>query len=645
MSIIIAALGGALAAPTLTSIEGDGGALICVDRPLSARYALERSEDGETWTEVPAVPGQAAWAGALGEQWRLRHRVSEEIVDAAVIDADLTLVSTEDRALYEDGDAALLSVSIAGEAAAVDGPPLSLLLSRADDGGLRWLDGACLGGGLDASECWSASPVALYEGLELTDLAELSLPALDLPEETDAGRWRLSAGLRWQPPRGRALDLDRSSLDLYTTGSRAAWGDLHAHTNLSYDACEDPETDCGEDGDAPAADFYARAVDNGLDFAAMTDHSEYLEYFPDAGELGTSYVIWDEANALAADAEAAYEGFVPLVGYEWTDTGVLTSGGTYSGGHRTVVFRELDACEDYRIGAWSNARQGRTQTSGFYLGNNPFVADGTDALRTAFDDAAASCGEEPLVSYFHHPAYGRPQSVDWDHWESDPDYEILVEIYSEHGSSECADETDTYCDFSINPLSDFTGDGSVQTALATGFRLGFVAGTDGHDADPGSLDDGPSYTDFWVDTDGDGINDSPATQYSAGGLTGALAAEALTRETLFEALEARRTMVTTGPRPAVRALAWGADGVAYPPGAEVPLEAMPLRVFVEIDGDDLTVSAIQVVDPTNAALLESEADTLEGDLDLASGDAAYVRVIATWGEDDARIWTSPWFAR
>ena len=37
------------------------------------------------------------------------------------------------------------------------------------------------------------------------------------------------------------------------------WGDLHAHSNWSYDGCEDPAALCAARGEAPAADFFQAA--------------------------------------------------------------------------------------------------------------------------------------------------------------------------------------------------------------------------------------------------------------------------------------------------------------------------------------------------------------------------------------------------
>ena len=72
---------------------------------------------------------------------------------------------------------------------------------------------------------------------------------------------------------------------------------------------------------------------------------------------------------------------------------------------------------------------------------------------------------------------------------------------------------------------------SARSALAKGLRLGFVGGTDNHRGHPGSS----------MDTMG-GIN---FRLRPVGGLTAVLASEC-TRESLWEALFARRTYATTG---------------------------------------------------------------------------------------------------
>ena len=109
-------------------------------------------------------------------------------------------------------------------------------------------------------------------------------------------------------------------------------------------------------------------------------------------------------------------------------------------------------------------------------------------------------------------------------WEvHDPELEPLVEIYSMWGSSE----------YSGNPLWQLRlKEGSpVSQGLSLGYQLGFVGGGDSHHGQPAQ-----------------GISQSKFIQLNhPNGLTGIWAKE-LTREAIWEALQARRTFATTGAR-------------------------------------------------------------------------------------------------
>ena len=129
----------------------------------------------------------------------------------------------------------------------------------------------------------------------------------------------------------------------------------------------------------------------------------------------------------------------------------------------------------------------------------------------------------------HHPnthseggtTFGRWQPTDWD--VHHPEFQRHVEICQLRGSFEVEE---------VGAPVVLGGNGSsARSALAKGLRLGFVGGTDNHRGHPGSS----------MDTMG-GIN---FRLRPVGGLTAVLASEC-TRESLWEALLARRTYATTG---------------------------------------------------------------------------------------------------
>jgi hypothetical protein len=109
-------------------------------------------------------------------------------------------------------------------------------------------------------------------------------------------------------------------------------------------------------------------------------------------------------------------------------------------------------------------------------------------------------------------------------WEvHDPELEPLVEIYSMWGSSE----------YQGNPLWQLKNreGNSIADGLKLGYQLGFVGGGDNHHGQPAQ-----------------GISQSKFVQLNhPNGISGIWAKE-LTREAIWEALQARRTFATTGAR-------------------------------------------------------------------------------------------------
>ncbi|MXX62918.1 MAG: DUF3604 domain-containing protein [Holophagales bacterium] len=298
----------------------------------------------------------------------------------------------------------------------------------------------------------------------------------------------------------------------------------------------------------------------------------------------------------AADARNEPGRFVALAGYEWTN---------WVEGHRHVVFFEPTA----------------EAAAGLLLSSIDERYDEPRELWAGLEDVRA-------LTFAHHSA-GAPIATDWS---SPPPagLEPVTEIVSVHGSSEAADSPGMV-------VRNALAGNFVRDALDRGYRLGFVGSSDGHDGHPGL-----------------GHLASPS-----GGVAAILSDE-LTREGIYEALLARRTYATNGPRIVVRAsyAGWpiGADipAVAAAAGAVGPIAGVPQQTLVVRAIAPGKITRIEVVSRQGAAgagALTGEALCGEGERECSltvplpgfrAGGYLYLRVVQ---EDGGAAWTSPFFFR
>lgn len=209
----------------------------------------------------------------------------------------------------------------------------------------------------------------------------------------------------------------------------------------------------------------------------------------------------------------------------------------------------------------------------------------------------------------HHSA-GGPIAVDWS-IAPDPAFEPVTEVVSVHGSSEAADTP--------GRIYDAVDGNYVQDALKRGYRLGFVGSGDGHDGHPGLTHlAGPS-----------------------GGLA-AIFSEDLTRTAVYDALRARRTYATNGPRIFLSVLLDEQLMGAVVPTAKDPNASRKLTIRVvapaPIDHVDIIRSgrvAEYIMVKDTIAHIEREVPT------LGAGEYLYVRVVQF---DGGAAWSSPFFA-
>ncbi len=310
-------------------------------------------------------------------------------------------------------------------------------------------------------------------------------------------------------------------------GARIYWGDLHSHSQYSFDGI----------GWSPFD--YARDVSD-LDFYANTDHSRLM-----------TDQDWEVIKAAAKNANQPGR-FVTIPAYE------ASLPTPY--GHHNVFFlsddpplvrdREVSSLEDL----WNRLK-----------GQDFFTA-----------------GHHPGI-HFSHVAWG----------ERNDRLRPVAEIYSLHGQGELDDPTlansyeHTY--FSVNHHT--SGPYYVRDGWRLGNRMGTIAGSDDHFAQPGK---------------------------PMGGLT-AIYANTLTRAALFEAIRNRHVYATTGER---LILDFTANG--HPMGSEFKLTEMPdlhLSVigtaplaFVELWRCDLKTQTWKLLKQWFPHVRELNEDFLDADL-------------------------------
>jgi hypothetical protein len=609
--------------PLLQALQGEGFVVVWTDRDLA--WGEELLRVGADGSLEPLGERGHLWLD-YGQAKAYRWRGGGEQVDVVPGRLGLELLDEPEAELANRGDA--LGRTLRVEGADLYGLSVGLVVER---DGEAWLDPSCE----DELPCWRHEPV-WWDRWEQGDLpAELGIAWWAEAEEPAL----TTVELRLELIRGEiGFELGAAGTELLETARRVLWGDVHSHTNLSYDACEDPEHQCRPVGDRPGSELFAVAEEVGLDFVALTDHAEFDQYT----SLEHDYALDIHEETLRMVAEADGGPVIPLVGFEWT--GVYNyydeeqRGLVNGGGHRTVIFDGVEPCGEFWVGA---ARFGAFKNElGYELyGDRATIIGSPDGLVDHLAHTAEHCEPVRQLSWFHHPGMAMPRTVDW---ERDVHRELgdrVVEIYSEHGSSECFDMASEGCDWSV-PEDLHAGSGSVQEALSLGYQLGFVGGTDSHDARPGSLDDGASYVAGGAEI----AHGEYHLHYATGGVTGALSAgEKPGRVEIVDAIQDRHTVAASWMFDQLRVAALGQDGRVYLPGDEVPEAASPLRLRVEIEDEAVQSWMIEVVDPDNGIHLQVEHQRLDELLDLAAGEVRYLRVRAWTQEREHRLWASPFF--
>ncbi len=205
----------------------------------------------------------------------------------------------------------------------------------------------------------------------------------------------------------------------------------------------------------------------------------------------------------------------------------------------------------------------------------------------------------------HHSA-GGPVAVNWD-YPPDPVLEPVSEIASVHGQSESP--------AAPGVIYDPVPGNFVVDQLKKGHRLGYIGSSDGHDGHPGLAH----------------------LSARSSGLAAILATDR-TRESVLEALRARRVYATNGVRIILR-FDVGGHGM----GSVVPVPDSPLMAKVRVVGT-APIERIELVlsgESADSAIYAESVAYKEWDLDgIVAGDFVYVRVIQA---DGGVAWSSPVF--
>jgi hypothetical protein len=352
--------------------------------------------------------------------------------------------------------------------------------------------GECAWAGLKAEDVWG-NPCRDYTGEVTVDADGLTgLPETFRFRPDDLGTRRFEnvvapiTGVFRIRIEDKSLDLRTESNPLRCVesgkGYRPYWGDLHGQSEETV-------------GTNPVSSYFRFARE-----------SAFVDF---AGHQGNDFqiteAVWEEIRHQANIQNDPGQ-FVAFVGYEW-------SGNTPVGGDHNVYYPG-DTGPLHRSSHVLIPDKSDDDTDCLHVTDLYKALKGTDAL---------------LVPHVG----GRYANLDWH----DPEFERLVEVYSEWGEFEWF----------------------LKWALENGYRVGFTAGSDDHKGRPGAAY--PGSGSFGV----------------YGGLTCVFATE-LTRRGLWQALKARRCYGTTGQRILVNVTA---DG--HPMGSDFQASGPP-EIAVDVIG-------------------------------------------------------------
>jgi len=391
------------------------------------------------------------------------------------------------------------------------------------------------------------------------------------------------------------------------------FGDMHVHTSFSFDAYIG--------GILPKpADAYRFAkgesikvftddvkIKRPLDFAAVTDHAEFLgelysvhtkgapghnallaRYFRSLGMdtlkqreffnrmlnrvsenetrghldffqgFETTKAAWD-INLAAAEEHYIPGDFTTFAAYEWT----FTKGATRAHGHRNIFFKDM-MVPQYPISAVEAPDEVQ-----MWNGLEQFRSEGATVMAVPHNSNLSQGLTFPFVKPDGSP-------LDEEYMASRRKNEPLVEIHQAKGNSEVHPELwteDEFAGFEVYNQKELNENNYVRHILKRGlqyksehginpYAYGIIGSTDTHNGTPGNTEEDDefkgnhAFVDYnaelrqrrpWV------LDESLNTKdvYNPGGLMGVWA-KANTRSEIYESMERKETFATSGGRIQVR---------------------------------------------------------------------------------------------
>lgn len=390
-------------------------------------------------------------------------------------------------------------------------------------------------------------------------------------------------------------------------GSEEAYfGDLHVHTSYSidsylfdnrntpYDAYKFarggvvflPPLDENDKGTIPVQLEYP------LDFAAVTDHSEYLAPVRICTRKNPDGTYANNSNLCTTYRSGDYPWSSGLEELCMAVPQVCSnlSAGVWSQ-IVDIANNYYDECNFTTFPAYEYTKNSSDQAQGFvnlhrnviYKNDNvpanivsvKDIPNLKDMRQTVYDNCQNVDGCE-VMAIPHNSNLSRGLMFVLEPGEDNAfrnKMEPLAEIVQSKGSSECDSQSspnDPYCRFeNVQTDTQIYNLGFIRSALNVGlrlesegqsnpFQLGFVAATDTHNATPGATSE-ENYKGHHGLMDSGIDKLDRLVHFNPGGLTGVWASEN-TRDEIYSALQKKETFGTSGPRIKIRMFAsWDFD--------------------------------------------------------------------------------------